>query len=52
MFVLNYFIKSNIIKLLLGPIVGIPIYFGAIYLYKVKEFFTLVDKLKNFKSII
>ncbi len=52
MFLAMYFLESNIGKLFLAPIVGIPVYFGAIYLYKVKEFFTLIDKLKNFKSII
>lgn len=47
-----YFIENNIIKLVLAPMVGIPVYLGLIYLYKVKEFFTLMEKIKIFKSII
>lgn len=46
------FIENNILKLVLAPVVGIPIYFGLIYLYKVNEFFILLDKFKKLKSII
>ena len=43
-------IDKNMIKLLVAPMVGATVYLSALYLFKIKEFFFLLDKLKVLRT--
>lgn len=40
------FINDNVIKVIIAPLVGIPVYIGLIYIFRIPEFFLLYAKLK------
>ncbi|MGB5819495.1 MAG: lipopolysaccharide biosynthesis protein [Saonia sp.] len=42
------FIETDILKLLVAPVIAIPVYVAFMYLFKVKEFFVLISKTKSF----
>ena len=50
MYISVYFIENNLLKLTIALVVSMPLYFGFIFLFNVKEFFTLLEKVKNMKN--
>lgn len=47
MYISIYFIENIFLKLIMALILGFPIYFGLIYILKVKELFTLSKKIRG-----
>ncbi len=51
MYIVIYFIENTILKLIIASLVAVPIYLGLVLMFKVSEFFILLDKLKNIKAL-
>ncbi|MFK7813563.1 MAG: lipopolysaccharide biosynthesis protein [Maribacter sp.] len=46
----TWFVESDILKLIIAPIIAIPVYIGLVQLFKIKEYVLLKNKILEFTS--
>jgi hypothetical protein len=42
-----YFLENSILKLIIAPLLALPVYLGLSYLFKISEFFVFLQKIKE-----
>lgn len=47
MYIPIYFLENSILKLIIAPLLALPVYLGLSYLFKISEFFVFLQKIKE-----
>jgi O-antigen/teichoic acid export membrane protein len=47
MYIPIYFLENSILKLIIAPLLALPVYLGLSYLLKISEFFVFLQKIKE-----